>query len=129
MTGGGQLLTKKVQLNDSPEASVAYTYDPLGRCTKTVVGEKTLSTDFTYDISGNLKSQTNEVLQLHLYRERPSAPSVAPNFAGMIWFLRIAIRRPISGAKLSFLLSKTPPLLSCDYRGLFMLRKLPIVVS
>lgn len=108
MTGGGQLLTKKVQLNDSPEASVAYTYDPLGRCTKTVVGEKTLSTDFTYDISGNLKSQTNEVLQLHLYRERPSAPSVAPNFAGMISECRWMHRKNVSEGWHSYQYAYTP---------------------
>ena len=104
----GQLLTEKVQLNDSPEAAIAYSYDQLGHCVKTVAGDELLNTSLKYDISGNLTSQVNEVFQMQLYRERPFSSFVSPNYAGMISECRWNHRKGVSENWHSYQYAYTP---------------------
>lgn len=104
----GRLLTEKTTLNDSPEATMTYVYDQLGHCIKTVAGGDALTTSFKYDISGNLTYMVNDAFQLYLYRERPSAPTVAPNYAGMVSECRWMHQKGVSENWHSYQYAYTP---------------------
>lgn len=103
-----RLLTESTRLNDSPEATVTYTYDQLGRSVKTVYGNNVLTNDYNFDISGNLTSQSNEVFTMYLYRECPSNPLATPNYVGMISEWQSQHKEPNFEARQSYRFSYTP---------------------